>query len=159
MEDTIVVVGVTREDEYGNLWVTPKGEGEEIKIASKRSNLHPLFEQGRAVLLHWETYKGKTYVADAKTVAGELPPPVDPPKTVTPDDTTSTSVTTKAHKPDSKNRAFALSYAKDYTVAKINKGTEQNVNDVVIVAEVFLQYLEGNVTPDVAKIVSALNKK
>ena len=56
-------------------------------------------------------------------------------------------------------REKALQYAKDYAVAKINKGTEQNVNDVVIVAEVFLQYLEGNITPDVAEIISALNKK
>lgn len=78
--DTVIVVGVTREDEYGNLMVTPKGGGEEIRIGSKRSQLHPLFQQGVAVMLHWETYKGRPYVADAKLVEGELPPPTAPDK-------------------------------------------------------------------------------
>ena len=74
-KDTIIVVGVTRKDEYGNLWVTPKGDGSEVKIASKRSQLHELFEQGKAVLLHWETYKNRPYISDAKLVEGELPEP------------------------------------------------------------------------------------
>jgi len=74
-KDTIVIVGVTREDEFGNLWVTPQGGGDEIKIAAKRSKLHPLFEQGRAIMLHWETYMNRPYVADAKPVEGELPEP------------------------------------------------------------------------------------
>lgn len=72
--DTIIVVGVTELDGYNNLWVTPQGGGDKIKIGAKREHLHPIFEQGKAVLLHWETYKGKTYVADAKPVEGELPP-------------------------------------------------------------------------------------
>lgn len=72
-KETIIVVGVTREDEYGNLWVTPKGGGDEVKIGSKRSGLHSLFQQGKAIMLHWETYKNRTYVADAKAVEGELP--------------------------------------------------------------------------------------
>lgn len=75
-KDTIIVVAVTRKDEFGNMWVTPKGDGEEIKIAAKRSQLHKLFEQGKAVLLHWETYMNKPYVSGAKLVEGELPEPV-----------------------------------------------------------------------------------
>jgi len=78
MEDTIIVVGVTEMDSYGSLWVTPQGGGDRIKIAGKRERLHPLFEQGKAVLLHWETYMNKPYVADAKPVEGELPPPSEP---------------------------------------------------------------------------------
>jgi hypothetical protein len=74
--DTIIVVGVTETDGYGNLWVTPQGGGDKVKIAKKRENLHSLFQQGKAVLLHWETYMNKTYVSDAKLVGGELPPPV-----------------------------------------------------------------------------------
>ena len=77
--DTIIVVGATSLDGYGNLFVTPQGGGDKIKIAAKRANLHPLFEQGRAVMCHWETYMDKPYVADAKAVEGELPPPVKPP--------------------------------------------------------------------------------
>jgi hypothetical protein len=76
--DTIIVVGVTETDGYGNLWVTPQGGGDKVKIAKKRENLHSLFQQGKAVLLHWETYMNKTYVSDAKLVEGELPPPTAP---------------------------------------------------------------------------------
>lgn len=78
MNDTVIVVGGTRLDEYDNLWVTPAGGGDEVKIAKKREALHPLFEQGKAVLLHWETYMDKAYVAKAEAVAGKLPPPTEP---------------------------------------------------------------------------------
>ena len=78
MSETIIVVGHTELDEYGNLIVTPKGGGDAIRINKKHENLHPLFEQGRAIKLDWQTYKGKTYVADAVLVEGELPPPVTP---------------------------------------------------------------------------------
>ncbi len=77
-KDTIIVVGVTRVDSYNNLWVTPAGGGDEVKIGEKRAGLHPLFQQGKAVMLHWETYKNKAYVADAKAVEGELPDPTKP---------------------------------------------------------------------------------
>ena len=73
--DTIIVVGVTRIDGYGNLWVTPAGGGDEVKIGAKRKQLHDLFQQGKAVMCHWETYMNKPYVSDAKLVEGELPPP------------------------------------------------------------------------------------
>ncbi len=76
--DTIIVVGITELDEYNNLWITPQGGGDKVKIGAKREHLHPLFEQGKAVLLHWETYRNRTYVADAKLVEGELPPPKKP---------------------------------------------------------------------------------
>lgn len=85
MADTVIVVGTTELDEYGNMWVTPKGGGERVKIAAKRSGLHPLFEQGKAVLLKWQTYQDHPYVADAKLVAGELQPAVTPPQVETPD--------------------------------------------------------------------------
>lgn len=76
--DTVIVVGVTEKDEYGNLWVTPKGGGDKVKVAAKRNQLHPLFEQGVAVMLHWETYMNKPYVSDAKLVEGELPDVKEP---------------------------------------------------------------------------------
>ena len=74
-KDTVITVGITRKDEYGNLWVTPSGGGEEVKIGAKRKQLHDLFEQGKAIMLHWETYMDKPYVFDAKLVEGELPQP------------------------------------------------------------------------------------
>ena len=73
--DTIIIVGVTRKDGFNNLWVTPASGGNEVKIGVKREHLHDLFQQGKAVMLHWETYKNKPYVSDAKPVEGELPPP------------------------------------------------------------------------------------
>lgn len=78
--DTVIVVGVTETDEYGNLWVTPAGDGDKVKIAAKRNKLHPLFEQGKAVMLHWETYMNKPYISDAKPVEGELPDAIKPDK-------------------------------------------------------------------------------
>ena len=75
---TVIVVGKTEVDQYGNLLVTPQGGGDKIKIAAKRSNLHPLFQQGRAIKLDWQTYMNKPYVADAVAVEGELPPPTKP---------------------------------------------------------------------------------
>lgn len=71
--DTVVVVGVTRTDEWNNLWITPAGGGDEVKVSAKRAGLHPLFQQGKAVMLHWETYKNVPYVSDAKSVEGNLP--------------------------------------------------------------------------------------
>lgn len=71
--DTIIVVGQTEKDGYGNLWATPQGKEDAVKISYKRQHLHHLFEQGKAIILHWETYKGKPYVANARLVEGELP--------------------------------------------------------------------------------------
>ena len=70
MQDTVIKVGTTELDGYGNLMVTPSGGGDRIKIAQKRSHLHHLFGQGDSLILHWETYMNKPYVADAKLVEG-----------------------------------------------------------------------------------------
>lgn len=75
---TVIIVGVTETDEYGHLWVTPQGGGDRVKIAKKREQLHPLFQQGKAVMLKWQTYMDKPYVADAQLVEGNLPPPKAP---------------------------------------------------------------------------------
>ena len=79
-KDTIIVVGTTKMDDYGNMFVTPAGGGDEVKIGEKRSQLHPLFEQGKAIMLHCETYKNRAYVSDAKAVEGELPESQKPEK-------------------------------------------------------------------------------
>lgn len=77
MEDTVIVIATTQQDQYGNLIVTDKA-GNKIKIGEKRSQLHGLFQQGKAIRLHWEVYKNKQYVADATLVEGELPEPTTP---------------------------------------------------------------------------------
>lgn len=78
MSEPVIIVGHTELDGYGNMWVTPQGGGEKIKIAKKREGLFPLFQQGAAVMLDWQTYMNKPYVADAKPVEGALPPPTEP---------------------------------------------------------------------------------
>lgn len=77
-KDTVIVVGKTEVDGWGNLWVIPKDGGDRVKIAKKREHLHELFEQGKAVLLHWEVYMDKPYVANAELVTGNLPEPTKP---------------------------------------------------------------------------------
>lgn len=69
--DTIIKVGQVRDDEYGNRWVTPHDGGDDVKIGSKRAHLHNLFQQGNTISLHWETYKGKSYVGNAELISGE----------------------------------------------------------------------------------------
>ena len=76
---TIITVGITELDQYGNLWVTPAGGGDKIKIGVKRKQLHPIFQQGKVIQLHWEIYMDKPYVSDAKQVTREdLPAPTKP---------------------------------------------------------------------------------
>jgi len=143
--DTIIVVGVTRMDGYGNMFITPKGGGDEVKVGSKRSRLHEMFQQDRAVMLHWETYKNIPYVADAKLVEGELPPPKKPvgpplqqgeePPIVTEAKKMGAKVTSVDN---IKNRAVAVSYAKDAWIAgKIEKG------ELGEMANWFLKYIEN----------------
>ncbi len=78
----IVTVGHTELNQYGDMSVSAKDEnGNDInfKVAVKRKQLHSMFQQGQAVILDWQTFKDKDYVADASPVASELPPVKKPP--------------------------------------------------------------------------------
>jgi len=160
-KDTIIVVGQVRQDEYNNIWVTPKGGGDEVKIAAKRSQLHKLFEQGKAVMLHWETYKGKNYVADAKPVEGELPPPHKPespslqegeePPIVTEAKKMGATVTgteprykADPAKTQSIERQKALAEAVSWCGYKVQAGVEIKTEDVIKVAEKFLGFISND---------------
>ena len=144
MQNTIIKVGTTEIDEYGNLLVTPSGGGDKIKIAQKRTHLHHLFEQGNTVALHWETYMNKSYVANANLVEGE-PPLV---KEAVKEGAKVTSVEKPTEiKPaplgDAKNRAFALSYAKDLAVAAQSTiGKELSSDNIIALAKKFAKYLD-----------------
>jgi len=151
-KETIIVVGVTREDEYNNLWVTPKGGGDEVKIGEKRSQLHPLFQQGKAVMLHWEIYKGKTYVADAKAVEGELPEPQksdDPP--LQQDEPTPEQL--KPFDPTRKSieRQKSLDVAERWCSLKVQSGEDIKTLDVLVVAKVFESYLDTGIVVEKKK--------
>ncbi len=81
MDNTIITVESTKLDGYGNLMVTHKGGGKDIKIGEKRKQLFAFFSEGAAVELIWDSFKNRDYVADAKLVEGSLPAPKQPIKT------------------------------------------------------------------------------
>ena len=78
MDNTIITVESTKLDGYGNLMVTPKGGGKDIRIGAKRPQLFAFFSEGAAVELIWDNFKDKDYVSDAKLVEGSLPAPKQP---------------------------------------------------------------------------------
>ena len=63
--DEVIQVAMTELDTYGNLKVTDI-QGNEYKVGEKRSQLHGLFQDGRAVKITWAEYKGKEYISDAE---------------------------------------------------------------------------------------------
>ena len=131
-QDTVIVVATTEIDEYGNLIVTDKGGGK-TKIGKKREYLFPIFQQGKAVLLHWETYMNRPYVANAKLAAGELPQ-----ATLKPD----TGESTPKEKVEDRDtttrlRSMILSYCKDLAVADKIK-----VEQIVPQADRFYNWVE-----------------
>ena len=131
-QDTVIVVATTEIDEYGNLIVTDKGGGK-TKIGKKREHLFPIFQQGKAVLLHWETYMNRPYVANAKLAEGELPQ-----ATLKPD----TGKSTPKEKVEDRDtttrlRSMILSYCKDLAVADKIK-----VEQIVPQADRFYNWVE-----------------
>ena len=158
-KSTVIIVGATESDEYGNLWISPHGGGDKVKIAKKREQLFPLFEQGKAVMLIWQTYMNKPYVANAKLVEGELPnPPKKPVESERPKPERGTPVS------QNKNRAFALSYAKDLVIPSISPEKPLSMGQVKIIlrcARLFTKFLDEDLEisdEEMAKIVMELNK-
>ena len=131
-QDTVIVVATTEIDEYGNLIVTDKGGGK-TKIGKKREHLFPIFQQGKAVLLHWETYMNRPYVANAKLAEGELPQAALKPDTgeSTPKEKVEDRDTT------TRLRSMILSYCKDLAVADKIK-----VEQIVPQADRFYNWVE-----------------
>jgi len=106
--------------------------GSTHKISPKREQLFPLFEPGKAVALKYASYKNREYVADAEQVEGVFKQEA--------------AKKVQEKMGDNKNRAFALSYAKDWCIAKAQLGKELTYADVVMVATVFEAYLNTGAT-------------
>ncbi len=64
-EPQVITVAMAEPDSYGNLKVTDT-LGNEYKIGEKRSPLHPLFVQGRAIKLTWANFNKIDYVSGAE---------------------------------------------------------------------------------------------
>ena len=73
-EPTVITVAGVEKDTYGNLSVTDT-LGNTVRINKKHESLHPLFEnnQGRAIKLIWDNYKGKDFVDGAELFDGKPP--------------------------------------------------------------------------------------
>lgn len=153
MEDTKWVSSIEEgtTSKGGPMWTITWHDGKSDKVF--KEDWAAICEEAKAnelAILYKKEKQGSYWnIVELALVKDKLPEP----------EKKTTSSKSPANSADSLNYRSALTHATEYVIAKINKGTEQNVNDVVIVAEVFLQYLEGNITPDVAKVISALNKK
>jgi len=151
---TIIVVGHTEVDSYGNLLVSPQGGGKVIKIAKKREHLHPLFEQGKAVMLDWQTYMEKPYVADAKLVEGDLPTTEEVAKVIDKPLVHPTKPQPQSNSETERLRSMCLAYSKDLCVA-----SKIRTQDITLFAELFYRYVVAKITEDdeaVAQFASQL---
>jgi len=143
IKETQIIVESTRLDDYGNLWVLDKN-GDETKIAQKRSHLFPIFQPERGVNLYWAKYMDKLYVAEAQPLGDMINAPAEKPTltTPTPDQP---EIDASASKPQpkapSKNAAFAVSYAKDLVL-----GDKVPLCDMIRCAEWIRTYLDGEQT-------------
>ena len=81
IKETQIIVESTRLDSYGNMWATDQN-GDETKIAAKRSHLFPMFQPGRGVNLYWAKYMDKLYVAEAQPLGDMISAPYEPPKLI-----------------------------------------------------------------------------
>jgi hypothetical protein len=153
IREQIIVVDHSETDQYGNLIVTDK-RGDKYKIGAKRSALFGVIVPGRAVKLGYGTYMNKDYIADAVLV--ETPPaqptPTSypkPPQESVQSKSSPVPAQTKGIIPESRNKSFAIAYAKDVMVAKITVGLIKEINKVEVdkcikLAEEFRAYMDGD---------------
>ena len=110
-----------------------------------QEGLWNLFNEGFAVELTLEkNEKGYWNVTDAKSVAQEL---------------VEKQVETIEQQPASKNRAFALSYAKDIACAKIQMQGGITPKEILNLAELFTAFLDGNSTKEALTLYSQIQKE
>ncbi len=141
---TVITVASTAKDTYGSLVVTDTLGGV-TKIGNKREHLFSLFGPGRAVKLTWDNYKGKDYVSDAELFDGN--PPVENQKE--PITAGAVPVRVEPKVAEGKNRAFALSYAKDWAIALLQSGKKDlSGTSIMQLAKAFEGYLETGKIPD-----------
>ena len=105
----VIVVDHSSLNDYRDLIVTDKG-GKEWKVSNKRDYLHNIFQDGWAVKLGIANYMDKDFISEASLV--ELPV-VETQKKSTEKIEEKLSTPVPTNQASLKNRAFALSYAKD----------------------------------------------
>lgn len=155
----VVLADETRYDDYGNFWFKDK-EGKERKIGTKREDFALLCQlvgenPGRAVTLKFDHYMDKPYIVgvelleikvdEAKMTQQQVKPIAPKP--------------TPQAKPEPKNRAFSLSYAKDIACAKIQMGGSMTPTEILHMAELFTSYLDSGLTKEAIKIYAQIQKE
>ncbi len=86
---------------------------------------------GRAYSFTMGEYMQHPFVKDFKAVEGKLAEAAEK---------------VASQSADSKNRSYALSYAKDWCIAQVQGGKDLKVVDVLTVAKLFESYLDSGVT-------------
>ena len=125
----VFTVSEATKNNYGDLIVTDT-QANEHKIGNKRSHLFEVFQVGAEVKVGYAVYMEKEYIASAQQTGAHIPE-------VKKVEEAGAQVA-KVSISDVKNRAVALSYAKDAWVAgKIEKDA------IYKCADYFLQYIEN----------------
>ena len=128
----VFTVSSTNPNQYGDLMVKDTA-GTEYKISNKRNRLFEAFQIGAEVKVGYAVYMQKEYIASAEQTGTNIPE-VEKIK-----EAGAKVASVSISKTDNvKNRAVALSYAKDAWIAgKIEKDALYKS------ADYFLQYIEG----------------
>ena len=128
----VFTVSSTNPNQYGDLMVKDTA-GTEYKISNKRNRLFEAFQIGAEVKVGYAVYMEKEYIASAEQTGTHIPE-VEKIKEAG----AKVANVTISKADNSKNRAVALSYAKDAWIAgKIEKA------NLYKCADYFLQYIEG----------------
>jgi len=157
VREEIILVDRTENDNYGNLVVTGK-DGKEIRINSKHEPIHSVFQPGVAVKVGYGSYMNREYIHTAVQVV--LPPPREPGKPLPEQQAEIDKVVDRVEKAggkvsyisvtNTKNRAFALSYAKDQVnqmmkdSPELAKKSSKDITKVTIsMARDYEKYING----------------
>ena len=130
-------------------------KGEYLKVTTEEGKTQNIFDQaiwnlfgdGMAVKLHLEKQGDWWNVTSAESVAKALAEKAQAEKPV------------EERKPDSKNRAFALSYAKDVGVAQIQAGKDFKPRNLFALADAFTLYLDTGDFKEAIKLYNEIQLK
>lgn len=151
----VIVVADRKFDDKGNLVFTDKG-GKPHKLSPKRNQFFDLLQTGMAVKLNYSKFKDIEYIYSVEAVKDLLQVKPEPaPQAAEPK---ISPVKPNTYTSDGKNRAFALSYAKDWTVALLQSGVKTvSGTSIMELAKAFEHYLNTGEIPE-SKVVTAAKK-
>ena len=137
------VEDATTQDSKPYKLVTAK-DGEQYKFKIGRGecirNKWHLLEEGKALKLKWEQFKGYDFIADFELVENVFEQEA--------------VAKTQERGVDTRNKSMALSYAKDLIVAgKID------ISEIAEYAEMFYLYMVGDLTVDNPRVINLLGGK